>query len=513
MRIKIIQGDEERRRGIHYELDLDSKPIGEGGMGVVYRGVRVDERNGLRTDVAIKVLHEDRPAEVYARAEREASIQIKHTNLVEMFGLIIEIEINRFGGKQARHYLISELLHGVDLSDLLNGKFDNSDGSENDFAKALYSRYIKNRKDASVEIIRNISSGVLALHDAGYIHRDIDPSNIMVTSDGCIKLIDFGIAKNINTLDTRDRLTTSAGKFIGKAEYASPELVLGDVRNQNFSTDIYALGILLFKLLTGKLPFSGTQYEVLQKQLKSKVPTRQVGDPGMAKVIRKATEKAQSARYASVAEFRVAVDTAARNEGIGIPRWIYGGIAAAAVIGGLVWGGMTWLGPSAIYEEEEVVAEAYPIRAQFDRALALLNSNDADSVRSGFEKMTVLAADYDSAKIELGLTYFPYLEGSSLEDTLSNPILRRRLYLNLKSKTDADSVIKYLKEPSNLPPEASYILGCTYYQKSEDEQQALTLFHQAKYSLERSVETGHGYDSETLKKILIDNISVLQGTK
>lgn len=100
MRIKIIQGDEERRRGIHYELDLDSKPIGEGGMGVVYRGVRVDERNGLRTDVAIKVLHEDRPAEVYARAEREASIQIKHTNLVEMFGLIIEIETNRFGGKQ-----------------------------------------------------------------------------------------------------------------------------------------------------------------------------------------------------------------------------------------------------------------------------------------------------------------------------------------------------------------------------------------------------------------------------
>lgn len=509
MRIKTIQGDNDRLRGIHYEFDLDSRPIGEGGMGVVYRGVKVDGQNGLRTDVAIKVLHDDLPNDVYDRAEREASIQIKHTNLVEMHGLISEFETDRFGIVKKHHYVISELLHGVDLSDLLNGKFDNSDGSENAFAKSLYAKYIKNRKEASVEIIRNISSGVLALHDAGYIHRDIDPSNIMVTDDGCIKLIDFGIAKSINTLDTRDKLTTATGKFIGKAEYASPELVLGDIKNHNITTDIYALGILLFRLLTGKLPFNGTQYEVLQKQLKSKTPIRLIEDTGMAKVVKKATEKSQSSRYSSVAEFRVAVDAAARQNGKRTPTWVYGtAVSVVAIVCGMIG----WRNIPA--SEETAVVKETSVRAQFNDALTLLNSNDAESVRKGFNQMKILAsADYDSAKVELGLTFFPYLEANSIEDSLSNPILRRRFYLNMSSKSDADSVIRYLNEPSNLPPEASYILGCTYYQLTEDEQQALTMFHQAKYSIDRDAEVGHGYDSESLKKILIHNISALQGTE
>ena len=509
MRMKIIQGDAERRRRIHYEYDLDSKPIGEGGMGVVYRGEMVNESNGTRTGVAIKVLHDNLPDEVYSRAEREASIQIRHTNLVEMFGMISEYESDRFGMNRTRHYVISELLHGVDLSDLLGGKFDNSDGSENKFAKDLYSRYVKDRKGASVEIIRNISSGVLALHDAGYIHRDIDPSNIMVTDDGCIKLIDFGIAKNLNMLNTHDRMTTTAGQFIGKAEYASPELVLGDAKNHNFTTDIYALGILLFRLLTGKLPFTGTQYEVLQKQLKSKVPIRQIEDLGMAKVVRKATEKNQSARYASVAEFRVAVDAAARQKGKRIPMWVYG---TAAMIAAVVCGIFVW--QNVHFANDNVpVADKPSVRAQFNDALALLNSNDASSVRDGFNRMKLLASmDYDSAKIELGLTYLPYLEASSRADSLLNPILRRRFYLNMTSQSDADSVIRYLNEPTSLPPEASYLLGCTYYQTG-NEQQALTMFHQAKYSIDKEAAVGHGYDTDSLKKILIDNISALQGTE
>lgn len=506
MRVKIIQDDKSRRQKIHYEFDLDSTPIGEGGMGVVYRGKKIDERNGITTDVAIKVLHDNLPDEVYARAEREASIQIKHTNLVEMYGLISEYEVDRFGMNRTHHYVISELLHGVDLSDLLNGKFDNSDGTENLFAKALYSKYLKNRKEASVEIIRNISSGVLALHDAGYIHRDIDPSNIMVTDNGCIKLIDFGIAKNLNTLDTRDRLTTSTGKFIGKAEYASPELVLGDVKNHNYTTDIYALGILLFRLLTGKLPFSGTQYEVLQKQLKSKVPVRLIEDAGMAKVVKRATEKSQSARYASVAEFRVAIDIAARQNRKRIPVWGYSIAASFAVLItiGLIWNNIPKEGP-----KEERISEL-SVRTQFNNALALLNSDNTDSVKKGFAQMrTLAAADYDSAKVELGLTYLPYLSANSLTDSLANPILKRRYHLNLRSQSDADSVIRYLKSSTNLPPEASYLLGCTY-NETGNEEDALTMFYQAKYSIDKAKEVGHGYDTDSLKQIIINNISALQ---
>ena len=249
MQIKKLQGSLEKSKGIYYEYDAESTPVGEGGMGVVYRGFCVDENTGVRKEVAIKALHVGLPEEVYARAEREASIQLRHDNLVEMLGLISVFEGNRWGESVYHHYVISEFLHGVELSDLLVGDFSGIEGGDDKFARELYGNYIKDREATSIYIIKSILSGVLALHDKGYIHRDIDPSNIMVTSDGCIKLIDFGIAKNLKTLGSNDKLMTAAGKFIGKAEYASPELVLGDVRNQNYTTDIYALGILFFELI------------------------------------------------------------------------------------------------------------------------------------------------------------------------------------------------------------------------------------------------------------------------
>ena len=82
-------------------------------------------------------------------------------------------------------------------------------------------------------VIKNILSGIMALHDKGYIHRDLDPSNIMITSDRKIKIIDYGIAKQLSTLTTQDQQLTTAGQFMGKATYASPELVVGDVVHQN----------------------------------------------------------------------------------------------------------------------------------------------------------------------------------------------------------------------------------------------------------------------------------------
>ena len=97
MLIKRLQGQLEKRNGYYYEYDAESTPLGEGGMGVVYRGFRVDQNTGLRTEVAIKALHDDLPEEVYARAEREASIQLRHDNLVEMLGLISVFETNRWG--------------------------------------------------------------------------------------------------------------------------------------------------------------------------------------------------------------------------------------------------------------------------------------------------------------------------------------------------------------------------------------------------------------------------------
>ena len=292
---------------VHYEFDPTQKSLGEGGMGRVFRGVQVDENNGARRtrEVAIKLMFDDLPEHAIKRAQREAKIRIKNDNLVEM----IDFVEDRDETTHSVHYhVISEFLNGVNLDEMLEGKLTNHDGSQNPTAERLFNTYNNHRKAFVGEVFRSILSGIMALHDAGYIHRDIDPSNIMVTSEGKIKLIDFGIAKKVGELGTNDKQLTSAGQFVGKTHYAAPELLLGDLNNQNCTTDIYSLGITLFQLITGHLPFDGTFQEVYEKQLREKLPLREVEDRTVRGIIEKATEKDQKKRYQSASEFRVDID-------------------------------------------------------------------------------------------------------------------------------------------------------------------------------------------------------------
>jgi serine/threonine-protein kinase len=106
MSLIFIQGEEEKNRNIHYEVDPKLPSLGEGGMGQVLRGVMVNEKNGVRQDVAIKFLFEDLPAHAIERAKREASIQIHNENLVEMFGFIQVVDSN---GTKRFHVGDSEL--------------------------------------------------------------------------------------------------------------------------------------------------------------------------------------------------------------------------------------------------------------------------------------------------------------------------------------------------------------------------------------------------------------------
>lgn len=302
-----LQGEEEFRHHIHYELDTNLEPIGVGGMGRVYKGMQVDEHSGMKRPVAIKIMYDGLSLSTYERARREAAMRFHNDNLVEMLGFLETQETGAYGNTTHRFYVISELIEGVTLSELMKGKTTDHNGQGVPFAEKLLSLYHDNPDYFARTVVMNVAYGLMALHNAGYIHRDIDPSNIMVTRSGHIKLIDFGIAKKMTSLNTGDGLSVD-GNFMGKPEYAAPELVIGDIKHQNQTTDIYALGILLYHCITGLLPFNGSRLEIMQNQLKGRMPLSAIGNRSLRRVIAKACEKKQEKRYQSVAQLCVAIE-------------------------------------------------------------------------------------------------------------------------------------------------------------------------------------------------------------
>ncbi len=315
MNIVRIQGEKERLNKLYYEVDIDNPPIGVGGMGQVYRGYQVSEITHQRRNVAVKFLDESLPKHIIERAMREAEIDVKHENLLEMLGFVQTEEQTPSGSVIARNHVVSELLDGVMLYDIIHkDKTTNPAGETIPYAVELCEMYHNNRVDFAITVIKSMLSGVMALHDKGYIHRDLDPSNVMVTVDGKIKIIDFGIAKKISALTTLDRPLTVAGQVVCKPEYAAPEQSAGDFRYHNVTTDLYALGIMLYEFVTGSLPFSGDMYELIEKHRTQKVPVENVANKSLRRIILKATAKKQRERYQSAAQFRAELESVIMSE-------------------------------------------------------------------------------------------------------------------------------------------------------------------------------------------------------
>lgn len=507
MPIKRLQGDWERRNGCYYEFDTDSEPLGEGGMGVVYLGYCVSKHSEAKHYVAIKQLRDDLSQEGYQRAIREASIRIRHDNLIEMLGFITSVESDPFDGKINRHYVISEFLYGVLLSDVISGQCRDSKGVEIPFVKTLSQRLMTDRLETAVIITRNVLAGLQTLHDRGYIHRDIDPSNIMVTASGQIKLIDFGIAKEVKSLGTSDRLLTVSGEFVGKPEYAAPELVLGDIRSQNFHTDLYAVGILLFQLLSGQLPFTGSRYEVFQRQLKTNLPVKmlEVKRP-VREVVRKATEKDSSKRYSSAAEFRVDLDKAVHrpNPDSSLLKIILS-IVLCCVIGGFV----IWRlldrsdNPDKDYEKK-LVQETGTGNPQcndvrFNEALYLFNSNISSNIKEGFEHLKKMADEgYAPAARLIAPLYFPAIEKTLCTEKKEELLLKREA-VGLDQMEDVDAcslVVSYLGNSAD-DVLSHYMLGFCYWR--------LKRFNDGIQSLEKAASLYDETGSEDVTKAEIDH--------
>lgn len=293
---------------VYYEIDKDSAPLGEGGMGRVYQGYRFDTVHNYQSLVAVKCIKPELVSNptVIQRAQREASIQLNHPNLIRMYGFFSGAEYNQYaGGYVPAYYVAMERLVGVNLDDVLfKGVTTDRSGVVVPLAEELRQTYSQDRVSAALVVMQSVLNGVGYLHEAGYIHRDLDPSNIMLTQDGNMKVIDFGICRNMNSFSQSGVGLTQVGQFLGKYAYAAPELILGDIRSQGPQTDIYALGIMLAQLITGHLPAQGTDQEIMEAHMKGNLDFSDVPSKKLVKILQKATAKDASKRYGSTSEFR-----------------------------------------------------------------------------------------------------------------------------------------------------------------------------------------------------------------
>ena len=297
----------------YYEFDPESSILGRGGMGVVFKGRLVHNDTGKYEFVAIKVLFSDLAEESILRAKREASIKIVHENVIRMYDFIETSDLE----DKPRYHVISEYLDGETLSEVL--KKGSLPWKE------------------SLKVVKELLSGLSKLHDKGFIHRDIDPSNVMICLDGkqkITKLIDFGIAKKILEYHNDFQQGTLDGKMIGKVNYASPEQVQGWHWLMNATSDIYSVGILLFELIAGKLPYTGKTYEILQGHLNQPMPLDEIpavsenkkDTKGVRYIVRKATNKDQKKRYQSASEFITDIEKIQKGVSLissRIPGWVY----------------------------------------------------------------------------------------------------------------------------------------------------------------------------------------------
>lgn len=445
-----LQGFEEIENGIHYEYDADSTPLGEGAMGRVYKGVCVNHKTQKRTAVAIKAIFDYIPESVVERARREAAIRVDSPYLLRMLGFIeqtITVNSNGHAADLVRYFVIMELLEGVTLYDMMQGNITDASGNDFPAVKKLYDSYIIDKDTTIQTIISKTLRGVKALHNEGYIHRDIDPTNIMITSDGHIKLIDFGICKKINTLGTSDKNLTATGLFMGKVNYASPELIIGDVKHQNQSTDIYALGVLLYQLCSGHLPFSGSDNEVLLAHMRKKVPMKDLKGCPFKKIILKATQKIQAARYNSAEQMLADVDSVdfSQKNYMKIILLIASGICVF-VVGCIVWYCSSHNTTDKI-ASDSIQQHQIVIEDTFRNLQKRLWSKDKKEVMNAFDELSSLAYEEQNteAMFEYGLSF------SVGNETLDMPTKRQNI---LNIDVDIEKANYWLrrvleKEPDN----------------------------------------------------------------
>ncbi len=259
--------------------------LGKGGMGNVYKAL--DKR--LKREVAFKILDASSDEEAIKRfyMEAQAMKELDHQNIVHVFD---------FGQQNNQLFIAMTYVEGTNLADILHNKEQLS-------------------FEAIEVIIRQIARGLLYAHGKGIVHRDVKPSNIMLTRDNRVYIMDFGISY-IQEME-KDRLTRT-GMTMGTPEYMSPEQCHGD--NVTIQSDIYSMGVILFEMTCGRLPFEGNRpVEIALKHVQEQPPApelfRKDMPAGLSQLILKCLKKKLNERFHDMQEFLDACDQVFPAEG------------------------------------------------------------------------------------------------------------------------------------------------------------------------------------------------------
>jgi serine/threonine protein kinase len=257
------------------------RQLGSGGMGEVY----LADDTRLNRQIALKLLPPKftiNPDRV-RRFEREAraASALNHPNIVTIFEI---------GESDSAHFIVTEFVDGKTLRQLIN---------EKPFTLSM-----------ALNVVIQVADALTGAHAAGIIHRDIKPENIMVRADGYVKILDFGLAKltelqtTDSNLETPTLLQSNPGLVMGTVQYMSPEQARG--KRVDVRTDIWSLGVVLYELLSGRVPFSGeTPSHVMVSLMEDELPPL-TGNanvpPELDRIVIKALRKNQKERHQTASQ-------------------------------------------------------------------------------------------------------------------------------------------------------------------------------------------------------------------
>lgn len=377
------------------------RSIGEGGMGLVY----LAEQEKPRRTVALKVVKAGRmSAAMLRRFEHEAEIlgRLQHPGIAQIY------QAGTFEEPDPSHAGTDGAIPGCPVPFYA---MEFVEGKPLDVACKEMTRRRK------LELFVQVCDAVQHAHQKGVIHRDLKPSNIMVTPSGAPKVLDFGVARLANPEESEMTYHTSAGQLVGTLPYMSPEQVAGDPNDLDTRSDVYALGVILYEMLSGRLPHdfsTPSLVEAVKTITEARIrPLSTLDgsiDPDLVTIVGKALEKERERRYDSAAELGADIERHLRHEPIQArrPTRAYlarkfvarnkplvalacaGAIALAAGVAGTVWQAIRATQGQRLAEERRTDAE----RARYEAQAALAESQAVTEFLTGM----LSSADPETAR-------------------------------------------------------------------------------------------------------------------